>query len=62
MAITGVSSAAAYAASQPIQQIGQHKHGKHQGGSISDLDAQSSSIASAGGSNGQPGSKVDISV
>ena len=62
MAISGVSSAAAYAASQPIQQTGQHKHGKHHAGSISDVDAQSSSIASAGGSSGQIGSKIDISV
>jgi hypothetical protein len=62
MAISGVSSAAAYAASQPIQQTGQHKHGKHHASSISDVDAQSSSIASAGGSSGQIGSKIDISV
>jgi hypothetical protein len=63
MAISGVSTAAPYAASQPIQQTGQHKHGKHHSVSISDVDAQSSSIASAGSSApGQPGSKVDISV
>lgn len=62
MAISGVSTAAAYAASQPIQQTGQHKHGKHQAASIADVDAQSSSIASAGGSSGPIGSKVDISV
>ncbi|HUZ32315.1 MAG TPA: hypothetical protein VMV19_09480 [Xanthobacteraceae bacterium] len=59
MAISGVSTAAAYAASQPI---GQHKHGKHHAGSISDVDAQSSSIASAGSSSGQLGGKVNISV
>ncbi len=62
MAISGVSNAAAYTASQPIQQTGQHKHGKHHAGSISDVDAQSSSIASAGSSSGQLGSKVNISV
>ena len=64
MAISGVSATAgAYAASQqPVQSIGQHKHGKHQAMSISDVDAQSSSIASAPGTTGKIGSKIDITA
>ena len=62
MAIIGVSTAAGYAASQPMQQTGQHKHGKHHSASISDVDAQSSSLASAASSSGKIGSKLDVSV
>jgi len=62
MAITGVSAAGAYAPSQPVQQTGQHKHGKHHSPSISDVDAQSSSIAGAASSTGKVGGKIDISV
>lgn len=64
MAISGVSAAAgAYAASQqPVQSIDQHKHGKHHAVSISDVDGQSSSVASAPGSTGKIGSKVDITA
>lgn len=65
MAISGVSAAAAgsiSAATQPaLQSIGPHKHGKH-APSISDVDAQSSSLATAPGATGKVGSKVDISV
>jgi hypothetical protein len=65
MAITGVSAAGVFAPTQPppaAQQTGQHKHGKHHAASISDVDAQSSSLASGASSTGKVGSKVDISV
>jgi hypothetical protein len=63
MAVSGVSAAGAYAPSQgPVQTSGQHKHGKHHAQSISDVDAQSSSVATAASKGGAAGSKVDISV
>jgi len=62
MAVSGISTAAAYAATQqPLQSVGPHKHGRH-APSISDVDAQSSSIATAPSATGKVGSKVDISV
>jgi hypothetical protein len=62
MAVSGVSTAGAYAATQqPLQSTGQHKHGRH-AASISDVDAQSSSVATAPTATGKIGSKVDISV
>jgi hypothetical protein len=42
-----------------MQTSNQHKHGKHHAQSISDVDGQSSSVASTAG---KAGSKVDISV
>ena len=63
MAVSGVSAAGAYAASQqPVQSLAQHKHGHRQAFSISDVDAQSSSIASGASSTSKIGSKVDFSA
>jgi hypothetical protein len=65
MAISGIATGAAtaYAPSQgPAPSAGQHKHGKHHASSISDVDAQSSSIATAASATGKIGSKVDITV
>jgi len=62
MAVSGISTAGAYAASQqPQQSAGPHKHSRH-APSISDVDAQGSSIATAPSATGKIGSKVDISV
>lgn len=63
MAISAVSAAGIYAGSQPpVQSITQQKHGGHQSHSISDIDAQGSSVATAPSSTGKVGSKVDIRV
>lgn len=63
MATSGIASVGASLASQqPLQALGQHKHGKHHAKSISDVDAQSSSIASSASSTGKVGSKIDISA
>lgn len=64
MTVSGVSVAAgAYAASQqPLMSISQPKHGHHHAKSLSDVDAQGSSVASAASSTGTIGSKVDLSA
>ncbi len=65
MAISGVSSVAAsvYASSaQPVQSSSGHKHGRHHASSISDVDGQSSSVASPSSSTGKIGSNVDLTV
>ncbi len=62
MAISGVSAAGIYASSnpQPTQSISQHKHGGQH--SISDVDGQGSSVATAPSSSGKVGSKVNITA
>jgi hypothetical protein len=64
MAVSGifVTASAAVSAQQTLQPQSPHKHGHHRTGSITDVDAQSSSIATAPGSTGKIGSKVDITV
>jgi hypothetical protein len=63
MAVSGVSSVSAYVMSQqPVQSVSQHKHGGQHSHSLSDVDAQGSSVASAPSSTGKIGSKVDITV
>jgi hypothetical protein len=61
MAVSGI------AASPPTQQIApqppaHHRRGGGQPPAISDVDAQSSSVASTGRSNGPVGGKVNISA
>lgn len=64
MAISGISVTAGAAASaqQTAQTFSPHKHGHHRAGAITDVDAQSSSIATAPSPTGKTGSKVDITV
>jgi len=63
MAISAVSAAGIYTAGQqPVQSASQHKHGGHPSFSISDIDAQGSSVAMAPSSTGKVGSKVDVTV
>jgi hypothetical protein len=62
MATSGISAAGAYTPNQQIQQIGQHKHGKHQSSLMSDIDAQGSSVSTAPSSTGKVGKKVDITI
>ncbi len=61
MNVPGISAAGSAAPSQ-VQGPAQHKHGKHHSQSISDVDAQSSSVANSAGGNGKVGSRVDITV
>jgi len=54
--------AASPQAQQVAQSSSQHKHGRTQTPSISDVDAQSSSTNSTKRSTGRVGGKVDISA
>jgi hypothetical protein len=62
MSPSNVSAASASAASQLVQSLGQHKHGRHKSQSISDVRAQNSGGTSAASSAGKAGSKVDITA
>ena len=63
MAVSGITPGSIYATnSQPLQSITQHKQNTHQTISMSDIDAQGSSVASAPSSTGKVGSKVDFTV
>jgi hypothetical protein len=62
MNVRGISAAGSAAPSPQVQGPAQHKHGKHHSQSISDVDAQSSSVANAAGGNNKVGSRVDITV
>jgi hypothetical protein len=61
MSILGVSTTGAYAASQPVQPPGQHRHGRHQASS-SISDVQNSTPAPASGAADKAGKKVDITA
>jgi hypothetical protein len=61
--MSAISSAGFHAASQQaVPSLSQHKHGGRHGASISDLDATSSSVASAPSKTGKVGSKIDITA
>ncbi len=63
MAISGITPGSIYATtSQPLQSISQHKQNTHHSSSMSDIDAQGSSVASAPSSSGKVGSKVNLTV
>jgi len=63
MAITGVAPGGIYATSQqPLSTVSQHKHGGHHSTSLSDIDAQGSSVASSPSSTGKVGSKIDVTA
>jgi hypothetical protein len=63
MAISGITPGSIYATnSQPLQSISQHKQNTHHSISMSDIDAQGSSVASAPSSTGKVGSKVNLTV
>jgi hypothetical protein len=63
MAISGISAGSSHAsAQQAVQSLGQHKHGGHHLHSLSDIDAQGSSVMSAASSTGKVGSKVDVTA
>jgi hypothetical protein len=61
MAIFGMSGFHA-SNQQALQLLTQHKHGGHRGHSLTDIDAASSSVASAPSKTGKIGSKIDISA
>ena len=63
MAISGVTPGGIYATSQPpLQSVGQHKHGAQHYTSMSDIDAQGSSVASPPSASGKVGSKINMTA
>ena len=63
MSMSAISSAGFHASSQQgVQSLSQHKHGGRHGSSLSNVDAQSSSVVSAPSKTGKVGSKIDISA
>ena len=63
MNVSGVSAAGIYASSQQVQGMDPSKHGRrHDTSSITDVDAQSSSVATAPSVTGKIGSKLNITV
>jgi hypothetical protein len=60
MAISGMSSASFHALSQ--QAVQSLSHHKHNGRSLSNVDAASSSVASAPSKTGKIGSKIDVTA
>jgi hypothetical protein len=59
MAIAAMSAGIQTTSQQSMQTVGQHKHGGHRA-SLSDVDAQGSSVATAASSTGKIGSKIDL--
>jgi len=63
MSISAISSPGSHAASQQaVQSLASHKHGGRHSHSITDIDAQSSSIASPPSTSGKIGTKLDVTV
>jgi hypothetical protein len=68
MSMSGISSAlpaqSTYQAyqTQTLGQLGQHKHAGHHSRSLSDIDLQGSSLATAPSATGKIGSKIDITA
>jgi hypothetical protein len=62
MAMSAISSAGSHALGQQVQSLSQHKHGGRHGHSLSDIDAMSSSPASAPSKTGQIGGKLDVTA
>jgi hypothetical protein len=64
MAISGISNTATQQPSShhASQAAGHHRHGRHHGQSLSDIDAQGSSMASAPSSTGKTGSRVNVTA
>jgi len=63
MAISGVSPGGVYATSQqPLPSASHYKHSGQHSTSISDIDAQGSSVASPPSSTGKIGSKLNVTA
>jgi hypothetical protein len=64
MAVSGIAASTQYQSSsqQLSQSSGHHRHHGGHHSSIGDLDAQSSSLASAQNSTGRVGSKLDVTA
>jgi hypothetical protein len=60
MAIAAMSAGIQTTSQQSMQTVGQHKHGGHHAASLSDVDAQGSSVATPASSSGKIGSKIDV--
>jgi hypothetical protein len=61
MTISGISASMA-APHQSAQMLGLHKHGHRQSHSLTDIDAQGSSVAPPPSVNGTLGSRVDMTA
>ncbi|MFZ0424530.1 MAG: hypothetical protein WAL80_16765 [Xanthobacteraceae bacterium] len=59
MSASGINAAAGAAHAQAAQHSGQHRNRTH-APSVSDIDAQSSSVAASTKSTGRVGSRVDV--
>jgi hypothetical protein len=57
MAIAAMSAGIQTTSQQSMQTVGQHKHSR---ASLSDVDAQGSSVATPASSTGKIGSKIDV--
>jgi hypothetical protein len=63
MAISAISTAVPPPLSQQATQaLGHHKRGGHHASSLSDIDVQGSSVATAPSSTGKIGSKLDVTA
>jgi len=63
MAISAVTPGGIYATSQqPLTSLSQHKHSANRLTSLSDIDAQGSSVATTPSSTGKVGSKINITA
>jgi hypothetical protein len=61
MNIAATAAAGVHAMSrQTTETVGQNRSGGHRTASISDIDAQGSSVATSGSATGKTGSKLDI--
>lgn len=62
MAIAAMSAGIQTTSQQSMQTVGQHKHGGHRTASLSDIDAQGSSVATPASSTGKIGSKIGSKI
>jgi hypothetical protein len=63
MSVSAISAGGIYATSQqPVQSLSYNKQASHRPTSLSDIDAQSSSLATAPSLTGKVGSKVNLTV
>ncbi len=62
MAISAILSAALSASLQSTNSLSPHKHGGHHARSLTDVDAQGSSVAGAPSPTGKVGGKVDVTA
>jgi hypothetical protein len=62
MAISGIAAGMQTTGQQPLQSVGHHKHGGNHSTSLSDIDAQGSSVASPPSATGKIGNKINLTA